>query len=94
MTFEEVTGTQVKKLEIGEVVEGKFIGMSTGAFGENPVINDGTEDVTLAGDTVILTKFSNIKPETKVRVTRLEDAKSQTGRQYHDYKVEVDKVDK
>lgn len=93
MAFEEVTSAAVKKMEIGDVIEGIFTGMSTGAFGENPVIKvNEDEELTLAGDTVLITKFAQVAPKSKVRVTRLEDAKGKVGgRIYHDYKVEVDK---
>lgn len=88
-----IESTAVKKLEVKETVTGFLIRFEQGSYGENPVIQDsnGVETV-LAGDTVLQTKLSVLRDKLPVRVwiTRLEDAKSGTGRMYHDYKVEYD----
>lgn len=95
MAYEEIETTPIKKLEAEESIEGNFVGFQTGSYGENPILNVKGEEVVLAGDTALLTKMKKVEQEAgvdaKVRITRLDDAKSASGRIYHDYRVEVDK---
>lgn len=73
------------------VVEGTLKEKKEGQFGIDYVIDVNGEAVTIFGKTVLRTKLEDVETGSMVRITKLEDKKSENGRIYQDFKVEVAK---
>lgn len=92
MAFEEVSqGGDIATLEVNDSIEGVLKEVREGQFG--PVYDIETKDglKTIFSKTIMQTKMSSVKPGEKVRITRLEDLKTGTGRIAQNFKVEVDR---
>lgn len=87
----EVQGTPVTQIDVGDTIEGKFVGMRQGNFGDQPQIETDEETIALPSDTVLLTKFGQIQPNTEVKIERLEDKQSTKNPKwrYKDYSVKA-----
>jgi len=80
----------VVKLDVGECIEGLLLQKKNSTlFGYVYKLKVKEDDrfKILCGTTVLNTKFANIPENVEVKVERLKDSKSQTGRVYQDYDV-------
>lgn len=91
--YEEIEGGNVWQFEKeGDNIEGEFTDIVAGQYGNNYVVKDEKGDkFTIFGGSVINTKMANVEKGKKIRVTYLGEVKSQSGRTYKDFKVEVEK---
>lgn len=76
----------------GDSIEGELIGKVDGQFGKNFILKDSSgEETTVFGGAVLNTKLRNAEEGKMVRITYIGEVKSQAGRVYKDFKVEVAK---
>ena len=90
--WKEVTGANVVKFDTkGQVVEGKFVAVDEGIFGDLFVIDTKDGKVSLPSNTALTTKMKALEIGQKVRVTFLGEKASEKvpGRKYKDFKVET-----
>ena len=92
MEYEEVKQGEVHNFEeVGAVLEGKLVRKEQGKFGDNYIIDVDGKELVVFGCTVLNTKLAGVSDGTNVRITKLEDKKSEGGRIYKDFTVEVAK---
>lgn len=91
--FEEVGGGTVWQFEKeGDNIEGELVDIVAGQYGNNYVLKaPSDEEFTVFGGTVLNTKFAKIEKGKYVKITYIGEVKSQSGRTYKDFKVEVAK---
>lgn len=76
---------EIINLEVGQSIEGKFLEIIMGKFGY--LIE--TEDILISANDVLHNKIKHLPTGTDIRVTRLDDVKSEkSGFTYKNYKVE------
>lgn len=89
--WEEIV-SDITRLEIGDIIEGEFIGMKEGSFGDQPQIKNEDGVTTLPSLTVLMTKFSGIEKGSHVRVERIKDGYSEKRKtEYQDFSVKIKK---
>ncbi|KKN65119.1 hypothetical protein LCGC14_0485070 [marine sediment metagenome] len=92
--WEEVQGGTIHRFEEDNTtIEGTLMNKQKGRFEHDDYLIE-KEDKTTAlvfGGTVLTTKMANVKIGDAVRITRLGKVKSEIGRDYFDFKVEIQK---
>ena len=94
MGFEEVVSKPVFNFEeVGNSIEGEFVGTEDGQFGDNFLIKVKSGEVfTVFGKTVLTTKMKSVTPASIVRITYLGEVKSKKGgTMYKDFSVAVER---
>ena len=86
--WKKIEGTDFHDFKDKPEVEGELKATEEGQYGDNYVVTlkDGT-DITVAGTTVLQGRLKNIEKGTPVKIVYKGEAKSSTGRTYHDFDV-------
>ncbi len=92
MAYKEVLGANLWQYEKeGDSIEGEFVKKTPGQFGDDFVIKTKSgEEFKIFGSIVLRTKFEDVKPGQKVRITYMGEVKAGSGKTYKDFKVEVE----
>ena len=85
--FEDVVSKFWKPVEVGEALQGEYIGTTETDFGLAPqfMTNDG---VYICGNTIVVERMRGVKEGTIVRLTYEGEEKSKSGRTFKMFRVQ------